>query len=105
MIELVTFQQMKEHLQVDHDESDMRIQEILIQATAIVLDHIKVADYAFDWETSSGSPVEAPAAIQAATLLVGGSLFENADGSENGPQPLSDAVRSLLTPHRDPELA
>lgn len=105
MIELVTFEQMKEHLRVDHDADDMKVQDIVIQASAIVWDHIKADDYTFDWVTSSGSPMEVPESIQAATLLVGGALFENADGSENGPQPLSNGVRALLTPRRDPELA
>lgn len=105
MTELVTFEQMKEHLRVDHDEDDQKIQDIVLQASIIVWDHIKGDDYEFDWVTSSGSPMEVPMSIQAATLLVGGSLYENADGSEAGPQPLSNAVRALLTPRRDPELA
>lgn len=105
MIELVTFEQMKEHLRVDHDEDDVKIQNIVMQASSIVWDHIKADDYEFDWVSSSGSPMDVPYAVEAATLLVGGALYENADGAEAGPQPLSKAVRDLLTPRRDPELA
>lgn len=104
MTELVTFVQMKEHLQVDHDESDQKIQDIVVQASEIVLKHATyLEEFIPEWESTS--PMTVPPDIQQAVLLVGGALYENRDGSEQGPQPLSSAVIALLTPNRDPALA
>jgi hypothetical protein len=104
MTELVTFVQMKEHLLVDHDEDNQKIQDIVEQASMIVLNHAThLADYIAEWQ--SVSPMDVPKDVQSAVLLVGGALYENRDGSTSGPQPLSAAVQALLTPNRDPALA
>lgn len=97
---LVTFDQAKAHLAVDHNEDDTLIQVFVDAASDIVLDYLKKTV-----EDLPGSPSEVPPTIEAATLLVIGALYENRDGAENAPQPLSQAVKDLLHRYRDPALA
>jgi hypothetical protein len=102
-VALVTFDQAKEHLQVDHDEDDAKIEFIRQQASHIVLDYLKAEEGTY--QDSSEEPVDVPGAVEAATLLVCGALYENRDGSDKESSPLSQAVKDLLHRYRDPALA
>lgn len=100
---LITLDQLKTHLRIEHDDHDERLQEVIFAASAIVLDYLKMPEGT--WETTSGDPSEVPYVVVAATKLVAGALFENVEGNDEGPQPLSQTVKDLLHRLRDPALA
>lgn len=102
---LVTLEMAKDHLKPPGNVDDDRISKIIGQATGIILDHLKLP---FDaYQSSDGEPIEGevPGAVEAATLLVIGALYDNADGQDPDKDPLSPAVLSLLRPRRTPTLA
>lgn len=103
--QLVTLQQAKDHLQMDHDAADADITLKIELASDIVLGYLKLASIPLDWIGGTGaSPVvEVPPRVKAATLLVVGELFKNREASVN--DSLSAAVMSLLHRDRDPAFA
>jgi hypothetical protein len=100
---LLTLDDLKLHLRIEDDYHDDRLEQILDDASGIVLDYLKVEDS--QWQTTSGEPDSVPYAVRAATKLVAGALFENLEGNEGGPDPLSETVKSLLHRFRDPAIA
>lgn len=100
---LITFEEAKEHLNVDHNEDDNKIEILVYQASSIVLDYIGVDED--EWQDTAGMPAGVPKNVEAATFLVLGALYENRDGSDNAPQPLSQAVKDLLHRKRIPPIA
>jgi hypothetical protein len=94
---LITLDQAKRHLRMGDDE-DEEIEEKVNEASAIVLDYLKVP--ADEWAVGA-----VPYLVQAATKLVLGALMENREGNADGPEPLSQAVKDLLHRYRDPALA
>lgn len=101
---LVTLEQLKTQLEMDHDESDSFIEELCERASMIVLGYLKLEADAYQ-EGSPLEPADVPKHIEAAVLLAGAALFENRDGSPDGPQPLSQTVKDLLHRDRDPAMA
>ncbi len=104
---LITLEQAKAQIEMDHDLSDDMLAEKVLEASAIVLDFLKKdADL---WQDSSGVPQDVPLVVQAATKMVFGALFENREGgnevNQDVPQPLSQAVKDLLHRYRDPAMA
>jgi hypothetical protein len=105
MASLVTLTQAKAHLRVDHDLDDADIASKIEQASAIVLDYLKLQSEPSEWTNASeGSPpgTGVPALIQAATLLIVGELYAKREASADA---LSDGVRALLHRYRDPAFA
>lgn len=105
-IALVSLDQAKDHLRVTHDNDDEDIFSKVEQASAIVLDYLKLSVTPTDWGNLSGdSPpgTGVPHLIQAATLLILGELFKGRESSTV--DVLSNAVKSLLHRYRDPALA
>jgi hypothetical protein len=95
---LVDLEATKRHLRRDDDHDDDRIVSTIRQASAIVLDYLKVApEY---YSGTDGNLEDVPLMVEAATLLVIESLYDHPDQD-----PLSDAVRSILHRLRDPALA
>lgn len=101
-IAIITLEQAKEHLRPPGDIDDDRITRMMDEASAIVLDYIKL-DYSA-YKDTNGDLIEedVPPPVRAATLLVLGVLYDNADGSVD---PLSAAAKSLLHTRRVPTLA
>ena len=97
MSELITLESAKDHLRVDHDLDDGDIQNKIMEASAIVIDYLKLIEIPESWD-----PV-APEHIQAATKLILGELYRNRESSTA--DVLSVAVKSLLHRSRDPALA
>lgn len=95
---LITLDQAKRHLQIVNDEQNEEIEEKVNEASAIVLDYLKVSEDAYEIG-------EVPYLVQSATKLVIGALLENREGNASGPEPLSQAVKDLLHRYRDPALA
>lgn len=85
---LVDLETAKGHLSMDDDYADDIIVSKIEQATAIVLDYLKVEE----------EPSPVPKFVEAATLLVMEALFDGGD-------PLSDVVVRLLHRYRDPAIA
>lgn len=73
---------------MDADDADEVIVSKIEQASAIVLDYLKVEE----------EPDPVPKFVEAATLLVVEALFDGGD-------PLSDVVVRLLHRYRDPAFA
>ncbi len=109
---LITLQDAKEHLRVDHDLDDADILLKMEQASDIVIDYLKLPEGKWDLDaggsgsSSSGSSGSssglAPWRVTAATLLVLGELYRNREAGSN---PLSQGAMDLLHRTRDPALA
>lgn len=100
---LVTLKQVKRHVNQDTSFDDQLLERKRLEASAIILDYLKVdtSDTGFDWVDLLGEPTaNIPAVVTAATLLVVGALYENRDGSADGPQALSQTVKDLLARSR-----
>lgn len=98
---LVTMQQVKTHLFIDHDEDDVKLQEIANDASELILNYLKKpVDY---WQNTAGDPVAVPGSVRAATLKTAAALYENRDGS--GTPALSQDVMDMIHRYRDPALA
>jgi len=103
---LVTVEQAKVHLNLDHDFDDGKVTLIVEQASAILLNYLKKPDDFWDDN-------DVPGSVSAACLLIVGALYENREGFEGGqslsgyssPAPLSNAVMDLVHRYRDPALA
>lgn len=88
MSELITLESARDHLRMDHDLDDGDIQNKIMEASAIVLDYLKLETIPASWD-----PV-APEHIQAATKLVLGELYKQREAGSA--DVLSVAVKSLL---------
>lgn len=98
---IVTFAQVKAHLQVDHDLDDQKIQEVTDDASETMLNYLKKPfDY---WQDTAGEPAGVPGPVKAATLKLAYSLYENRDGS--GTPALSQDVKDMVHRFRDPAFA
>lgn len=101
---LVTLEVAKDHLHPPGDIDDAKILRQIEEASQAVLEHIKLADDAY--QNSAGEPTEdVPPKVRAAVLMVLGSLYDNADGMAPDKDPISPAVESLLRSRRTPTLA
>lgn len=103
---LVSIEQAKAHLRVDHDDEDADLTLKCVAAGEIVVDFLKLKELPAAWTAGeSFSPPEntVPALIQAAVLEVVGELYRNREASVG--DILSEKVKSVLWRHRDPALA
>jgi hypothetical protein len=89
MTQLVDIDMVKQHLRYGSDETDAdeTLSFKIDQASAIILDYLKVDELD-----------QVPEFVQAATLLCVEALYDGGD-------PLSDTVKALLHRARDPALA
>jgi hypothetical protein len=115
MTMLVSLDDGKAHLRVDHDIEDSDIALKIHAASAAVLNYLKAAGIA-DFVDSSGElPVDSsgvvewvPYEVRAATLLMLGYLYKDRDndaGHEYETGYLPRPVTALLYARRDPALA
>ena len=105
-IKLVTLKQTKEHLRVTHVADDDDTLGKIEQASAIVLDYLKLDAIPDGWDAGTGdSPGRktVPFVVQAAVLLIVGELFKNREAS--AADLLSKTVTDLLVRWRDPAFA
>ena len=113
MVMLVSLAQASEHLRRDTDDDDNDLTLKIHAASGAVIAYLKngatFLDSADEVETDSfGDPINVPANVQAATLLLLGVLYRDREGSnesfiERGYLP--NAVVALLYPLRDPAMA
>ena len=85
---MLTLEQTKAHLRVDHDAEDTLISSIMAAATDTVAHHIGVASL----------DDTAPASVKLAALLMVGSLYENREGGARATS--SGMFERLLEPYR-----
>lgn len=112
---LVSLEEAKKHIRVDHDDEDAEITLYLKAASAAVINYLKTyAERYFDSnsdiiEDSNGIVSDVGFEVQAATLLMVGYLYRLRDDNDNssfrasfefGQLPIP--VISLLYPLRDP---
>ncbi len=100
---LITLDQAKLHLRLDNDDHDEQLEEIIEDASGIILDYLKAG--AGTYQTTSGEPDDVPRAVVAAVKLGVSALFENPEQDEKGPLVLSQTVKNLLMRLRDPAIA
>lgn len=114
---LVSLEQAKAHLRMDHDFDDSDITLKIEGASAAVLDYLK--DYADSFLDSNGEVIEdsngnpdVPYQVKAATLLMLGDLYANREPIPTDPVDaqygygyLPRAVIALLYPLREPTIA
>lgn len=94
---ILDLEAVKQELKVDIDDDDDRIVRTMDQATAIVLDFLKVASDAY--EDVNGDN-DFPDIVYAAIVRVIQSMYDTPEKD-----PLTEAVRSMLHRSRDPALA
>ncbi len=106
MIQLISLQEAKDQVHVTSAHADADIRFKILQASAILLNYIKVPLDA----TIDDSPLvlpwtetEVPWDIRAAALLIFAELWLNREGSLSNP--LSPSVLALLHRYRDPAMA
>lgn len=95
---VVTLDEAKAHLRIDHDAEDELIGTYLAAATQSAADFIHRP---IPWTDGEGAPVEVPAPVKAAILLILGDLYEHREGRFVGTTPVDNpAVQMLLWPYR-----
>jgi hypothetical protein len=97
MTNLVDLETAKRHIRMDEDFADDVIYSKIEQASAIIVDYLKLDDPDI-WDIDSTESEEIPKVVEAATLLIIEALFDGSD-------PLSDTVKNLVHRYRDPALA
>lgn len=114
---LVTLQQAKDHLRMDHAYDDDDITLKVQAASAAIIDYLK--DYADSFLDSAGDVIidstgepDVPYQVKAATLLLVGDFYMNREPTASDPVDaqygygyLPRAVTALLYPLRDPTVA
>lgn len=94
----VTLAEAKAHLRVDHDDENDLIGTYIAAATQSAADFIHRP---IPWTDGEGAPVEVPAPVKAAILLILGDLYAHREGRFVGTtQTDNPAVQMLLWPYR-----
>jgi len=95
---LITLEQAKRQLRIDHDDDNADLLLKMEQASAIVVDYIKRPDHGWTEET-------VPPLVQAAILIVLTDLYDRRNGTDKDDVLLSKPVRDILERFRDPAFA
>ena len=102
---LITLQEAKDHLRIDIDDEDVHLELLVNAASDAVLNYLKIDGSEY---YDSSDMLDAPYAVQAATLLMTGYLYRLRDNNEGGEYQqgyLPMPVTALLYPLRDPAIA
>ena len=110
---LVSLAQAKQHLRIDTYAGDANLELLILAASQAVLTYLKTPDAYQDSSglvpvDTAGDPLGVPAQVQAAVLLMLGTLDRDragVDGKEWDSGYLPRPVISLLYPLRDPSVA
>ena len=99
---IVTLDELKTHLRIQHDDEDDYIRNLIIQAQTAVEDYCRITlDPYLDGE---GDEVEAPEPVRLAVILMTSFYYENRDIPDMVTyKAMRMAFDSLLYPYRDPE--
>jgi hypothetical protein len=109
MATLIDLEVAKDHLNVTDPRHDLRIERMVTQAQAIVLEYIaRSSDTAWTATIAAWTEVTVPPVVQAAILLQLGELYRYR-GDDEMPKrdegDLAPGVKSLLRRYRDPVIA
>lgn len=99
---IVTLEEVKTHLRVQHDEEDALIEGLIAQAQTAAEDFCRVS---FDpFTDDSGSVAEVPGPVKLAVLLMVGYFYEHREAEDGaGFRTMRRAFMTLLYPYRDPD--
>ena len=87
---IVSVDELKSHLRIQHDEEDSLMESLLLQAQAVAND--------FCWTEYDA---EAPEPVRLAVLLMASHFYENRDNSDKAAfMTMQMAFHALLYPHR-----
>ena len=90
---IVTLDEVKAHLRIDHDAEDAYLESLIRQAQAVAEDYCRV-------EFSE----DAPEPVRLAMLLFVGFYYENRDVPDHQTYAtMREAFENLLYPYRDPD--
>ena len=97
---IVTVDEVKTHLRIEHNEEDSYIESLIKQAQAEAEDYCRVS-----FETDEeGTPVDPPEPVRLAVILMTSFYYENRDIPDMTTYKATRmAFDSLLYPYRDPE--
>jgi len=111
MTDLVTLEEARQHLAMDHNEDDALIALYISAASNAVMNYITAGtEEVFDSSSSISGPT--PAVVRAATLLLIGDFYKNRESKTDDPVigvdygfgHLPRTVIALLYPYRTPVL-
>ena len=100
---IVTVDEVKNHLRIEHDEEDGYIESLIKQAQAAAEDYCRVQ---FEPMDDGGNPIETdvPEPVRLAVILLTSFYYENRDIPDMTTYKATRmAFNSLLYPYRDPE--
>ena len=100
---IVTVDEIKAHLRIEHDEEDGYIESLIKQAQAAAEDYCRVP---FEPVDEEGVPIETnvPEPVRLAVILMTSFYYENRDIPDMTTYKATRmAFDSLLYPYRDPE--
>ena len=90
---ILTIEEVKAHLRIQHDEEDELIEGFIAQAQAVAEDYCRV-----QFEDTAPEPV------RLAVLLMVSHYYENREAADNiAYATMRTAFQNLLYPHRDPD--
>ena len=97
---IVTLDEVKTHLRIQHDEEDEYLESLIAQAQTAAEDYCRVS---FEEPGADGSVPAAPEPVRLALLLFVGFYYENRDIPDMTTyKAMRMAFDSLLYPYRDP---
>lgn len=97
---IVTLEEVKAHLRIQHDEEDDLIERLIQQAQAAAEDFCRVS---FEEADAQGNFPEVPEPVRLAVLLMVSYYYENRDVPDmTDYKVMRMAFENLLYPHRDP---
>ena len=89
---MLTLQETKLHLRVDHNDEDALIEALMTTATAACADFLNM--------DAADLVVAVPAPIKSAALLLVGALYEQRESQGDRPYNKNPAFEMLLAPYR-----
>lgn len=99
---IVSLEEAKAHLRIQHDEENQLIEGLIQQAQAAAQDFCRVS---FEpYLDDEGNEADAPGPVKLAVLLMVGYFYEHREAEDGaGFRTMRRAFMTLLYPYRDPD--
>ena len=99
---IVSLEEAKNHLRVQHDEEDALIEGLIQQAQTAAQDFCRVSFEPF--VDDEGNEADVPGPVKLAVLLMVGYFYEHREAEDGaGYRTMRRAFTTLLYPYRDPD--